>query len=452
MYRATAAALTALLAFEVNAQPVTLEQCVQRALYHNLDVHVAERGVDSSVADVKAARADRLPSVDATLLNLNRSRTGPSVRIQENPTGEIDRDTGQRIFQEQKTLIPAIDRNTYTVSTSLSYTIYDAGRRANTRRASQQNLKNSEENLTARRAEVVAGVKRGYFELLKAIELVQVQEQARRLSESQLEDAQVRLEVGSGTEVDVLRLQVALDNSLSQLINAEQQVVLAKTQLNHRIGADVTAPLEVAALAPEDWQVPVLEDSLPELVERALAVNPVALAAEAAVLASAFDLKANRASWYPRLDGSVSYSRNNEVFDRVVQDLDRNYRLNVGVSLTYNVFDGGLRQANIDRARAGLETSRLSAEKQRRDLALAIQTERLDLARLVKLSRLGERTVKLAEEDLRLAEERYRVGKARLLEVLDAQVNLTQVRGDLVRTRYDLKIAEAELVRLTGSR
>ena len=55
------------------------------------------------------------------------------------------------------------------------------------------------------------------------------------------------------------------------------------------------------------------------------------------------------------------------------------------------------------------------------------------------------------EEDLRLAEERYRVGKARLLEVLDAQVNLTQVRGDLVRTRYDLKIAEAELARLTGS-
>ena len=72
---------------------------------------------------------------------------------------------------------------------------------------------------------------------------------------------------------------------------------------------------------------------------------------------------------------------------------------------------------------------------------MAIQTERLELTRLQKQLRLGERTVKLAEEDLRLAEERYRVGKARLLEVLDAQVGLTEARGNLVRTRYDLILA-----------
>ena len=453
IYYRSAVVLVLLLAAPaaIGARPLTLEECIQRALRHNVDVHVAEQAVARSVADVKAARADRLPSIDATLLNINRSRTGPSVRIQENPTGEVDTATGQRIFREEKTLIPAIDRNSYALSTSANYTIYDAGRRRNARQASQSNLENSELGLRSRRSEVVTGIKRLYFELLKAIELVEVQVEAVHLSEKQLEDAQVRLEVGSGTKVDVLRLQVALDNAHSQLINAEQGVILAKAQLNHRMGAEVTAPLEVAELGQDEWQVTAGQDSLPALVEKAMRDNPNARGMAVAVVASEFDLQATRAAWYPRLGGNLSYSRNNEVFDRIVQDLDQNYRLNLGLNLTYNIFDGGIRQANIDRARATLETARMNAEQQRRDLALAIQIERLELTRLHKLSRLGERTVKLAEEDLRLAEERYRVGKARLLEVLDAQVGLTEARGNLVRTRYDLKIAEAELLRLTGS-
>jgi outer membrane protein len=435
----------------IAAQPLTLEQCIQRALHHNVDVRVAEQGVARSVADIKAASADRLPSVSATLFNFNRSRTGPSVRIQENPTGVVDPVTGQRVVQEEKTLIPAIERNSYSLSTSANYTIYDAGRRSNTRRASRRHLENSELGLTGRRAEVATAIKRNYFGILKALELVEVQQEALHLSEKQLEDAQVRLEVGSGTQVDVLRLQVALDNAQSHLIDAEQGVVLGKAQLNHRMGAEVTAPLEVAELGPDQWQVTVGQESLPALLEKAMRDNPNARGMAVAVVASEFDLQATRAAWYPRLGGNLSYSRNNEVFDRIVQDFDQNYRLNMGLNLTYNVFDGGLRQANIDRARASLETARVIAEQQRRDLALAIQTERLELTRLQKQLRLGERTVKLAEEDLRLAEERYRVGKARLLEVLDAQVGMTEARANLVRTRYDLKIAEAELLRLMGS-
>ena len=51
---------------------------------------------------------------------------------------------------------------------------------------------------------------------------------------------------------------------------------------------------------------------------------------------------------------------------------------------------------------------------------------------------------------LHLAEERYRVGKGTLLEALDAQVNFTEARSSLVRTRYDLAVADADLQRLLG--
>ena len=59
--------------------------------------------------------------------------------------------------------------------------------------------------------------------------------------------------------------------------------------------------------------------------------------------------------------------------------------------------------------------------------------------------------MELAQEDLRLAKERYRVGTGRLLEILDAQVGFIEGRSNLVRTRYDLEIAEAEPERLMGA-
>ena len=442
--------LMLLLNSSLAAQPLTLEECIGRALRQNVDVLVAEQSLRRSEADVKSARANRLPSADATLFGYVRSRTGPSVRIQENPTGEVDPETGQRIFQEEKTSIPGIDRNSYSVSASVSQTIYDAGRRTNAHRSAQHGLQGAENSFQGRRSEVVATVKRRYYDLLKAMELVEVQEESVKLSEKQLENARVRLEVGSGTEVDVLRLQVALENAQAQLINGQHGVILGQAQLNHVIGEEVGARLEVAQLKEVEPEIVAVPDSLLGLVGRAAERNPFLKSLRQSTVAAEYDLQVARGAWYPRLAGSLSYSRNNEVFDRVYQDLDQNYRLNIGVSMTYNVFDGGVRQASIDRSRVAVETARMNVRQQQRDIALAVETTYLELIRLEKLLRLGERTVRLAEEDLRLAEERYRVGKGRLLETLDAQVGFTEARSNLVRTRYDLKIAEADLERLVG--
>lgn len=442
--------LLALFPTLLQAQPLTLEECIARALDHNTDVRLSQQIVLRARANLKSVRADYLPSVNATLFGYSRSRTGSSVRIQENPTGEVDPETGQRILREESTLIPGIDRNSYSFSTSLNQTLYDAGRRANNYAAAQRDLTGSEYGFSSSQLDVTAQVKRRYFDLLKVRELVEVQEEAVMLSEKQLENARVRLEVGSGTEVDVLRLRVALDNARAQLINNEQSVIIARANLNHIMGASIRTPLKVVPLEEGQWNTPVLQDSLAPLIARAQQYNPNLLRLDQAALAAEHGIAAAHSAYRPRLGGNVSYSRNNEIFDSIYQDLNRNYRLNVGVSLTYNLFDGGIRRANVDRARTALETAKMNLEQQQREIALAVEVSHLELVRLEKILRLAESTVELAGEDLRLAQERYRVGKGRLLEALDAQVSFTEARSNLVRTRYDIKIAEADLERLVG--
>ena len=106
--------------------PLTLGQCIEIALAQNTDVRLAEEGLPRSHADAKSAYARRLPSISAGLLSYSRSRTGPSVRIQDNPAG-TDPVTGELSFVEEETRIPAVDRDNYSLSANLNHTIFDAG-------------------------------------------------------------------------------------------------------------------------------------------------------------------------------------------------------------------------------------------------------------------------------------------------------------------------------------
>ena len=59
-------------------------------------------------------------------------------------------------------------------------------------------------------------------------------------------------------------------------------------------------------------------------------------------------------------------------------------------------------------------------------------------------------TVEAAEEDLRVQQQRYAVGASTLLDVLTSQTQLNQARRDLIRARYDQRIAKAQLETLVG--
>ena len=59
-------------------------------------------------------------------------------------------------------------------------------------------------------------------------------------------------------------------------------------------------------------------------------------------------------------------------------------------------------------------------------------------------------TLAAAEEDLRVQQQRYAVGGSTLLDVLTSQTQLDQARRDLIRARYDQRVAKAQLEALVG--
>jgi outer membrane protein TolC len=136
--------------------------------------------------------------------------------------------------------------------------------------------------------------------------------------------------------------------------------------------------------------------------------------------------------------------------DSELQINDENSVWQYGLSLNFTVFDGLLTKSNIRRAEAQQLFSRRSVEVTRRQVLLAVRESYLDLEIARESIAVAEEAVRSSQEDLRFAQERYKIGEGTILDVIDAQVNLTRSRTDLVNATYDRRLAVSGLRNAIG--
>jgi len=122
----------------------------------------------------------------------------------------------------------------------------------------------------------------------------------------------------------------------------------------------------------------------------------------------------------------------------------------VKLSLSFPLFNQFQRESDVVVAGVALH----NAEAELRDTQLAARQALTD--GLGQYRAAGHRvasqvaTVEAAIEDLRVMSQRYGVGGSTLLDVLASQTQLDQARRDLIRARYDQRVAKARLEALVG--
>ncbi len=120
------------------------------------------------------------------------------------------------------------------------------------------------------------------------------------------------------------------------------------------------------------------------------------------------------------------------------------------VTLSWNIFDGGYRFADLDERRAKLRELRFNREQAliaaRQELAKArteVAASELSLA-------AGRKTLRLAKENLEIVEKQYQLGAAPQTTVTDAELQYMQARISEVTSRLRLALARVALVKSAG--
>ena len=293
-------------------------------------------------------------------------------------------------------------------------------------------------------------VRTRFYDVLLAREQITVQEQNVKLLKEQLQTVKNRFDAGTVSNFEVLRAEVELANAQPELIRARNRQRTSIDALRHAVGySNVTR--ENLRKIPEflgtlDF-TPVSYD-LQKALDDARANRPDLLRLEKLALARESGVRIQQAGYLPTLDLVGGYGINKfSTSNRFRDSLDGWI---VGVQSNWAIFDGRSTAGKVAQARSQLNQARLTFNEQVLSIEVEVRSALSSLQEATELAEAAQKVVTQAEESLRLANARYNAGTATQLDVLQAQVALTQSRTNQLAANYSYNVAVASVRKAIG--
>jgi outer membrane protein TolC len=323
---------------------------------------------------------------------------------------------------------------------TLRQLLFDFNHTVDTVREARHRESAADAALLSTERDLVRGVKRAFYDCVRADRLVTVNQSGVKNRRGHLETALTRFKHGVGLAADALNAQRDLALDIQRLTRARTDASIARVLLNVQMGTDPRTPL---AIRPAS-EPPLPSNDAQTLFNLALEHRSELIQGRATVASREAALRAATTSSAPTVAGVLEYTGQDNRF------YPQSLTYTAAVQVNWPLFDGGAARGRVEQARANLEEARsdLKASRQRvlSDVAQAWLNERDAEMRLAT----GQATLGSAEESLRIAETRFRVGLGLYLEVEDAQAALLRVRTDLVNLQSDVDVARANLWHAIG--
>lgn len=332
----------------------------------------------------------------------------------------------------------------YNVGMSASLQLFAGGQRLFALRQARVREDAAEVSLSAGEYTVLLDVKQRFFDVLAARESGAAARAQLVEAEQQRRDALSRYRARSASRSDSLRAEIQVNNARLAVMESANALRLADASLTRSVGTPYSVTASDTALPAVPLELD--EGTLLALAEEGPAVREARSALEAARIG-------RRIAWTDYLPAlSLGYSRGgsgtSESFSLSTDDYSYNGSLRL--SMSFPLFDQFQREEQVVVARV----AELNAEAMLRDARLAARASLVEITGAFRSAteRIAVQagTVAAAEEDLRVQRQRYGLGAATLLDVLTSVTLVDQARRDLIRARYDQRVALARLEALVG--
>jgi outer membrane protein TolC len=409
---------------------------------------------------VAEARQDTLPTVTLAEALKQATRLDPDyVRA----LGQIDNAEWSRRAARLAFIVPAItaelDATKYSVdffnvgtgqpqSSAVnsrlvgSYELFSWGK-FTALSASKAELEGAEAGELEQRFRTAFLVESDFYGVLAAQELTRVSEERLRRAEEQLAVGRARVLSGAAVQSDSLQLVLEVTRARIDLTRQGAALRVSQLQLGRRIGADGPVSAARADTIPPA-ELPV---ALPAAVSEALQQGPQYRVARANERQANALLRGRRGEYLPTL----TLSGGNFTFDSKFFPTARDVQ-SITLTVSLPIWDLGNREIGITQARVNRDVARAIRADLERGAARDV-TEAYEAYRTARITvDLSGAAVAAATENFRVQDARYRAGATTILELLDAQISLTQAQADLVQANYSTRLALAGLEAILGRR
>lgn len=282
-----------------------------------------------------------------------------------------------------------------------------------------------------------------YYNVLAAGELDRVARDRLRRAREQLAVARARVTSGAAVSTDSLRLRLEMTRAQVSQLNQASVLRVSRLELGRRIGA--AGPVDAAPL--DSTPAPELPIALADAITQAAAQGPSYRIAAAQERAASATYRWYLGQYLPH--ATLTWA--GIAFDnRFLPTGAKFSQLSLGIS--FPLWDNLRRETVVSQARVNRNVARAIRD----DMTRAVQHDVTAAYDAYVTSRatldLAVEGVSVARETFRVQQARYSSGATTILDLLEAEVNLSLAEADLVQARYGWRLALSGLETILGKR
>ncbi len=458
---------------------LTLADALVLARRNNPDLQKAINSRRTAAANSRAASGAFLPSLSTNF--------GGGYR------------EGRQTFFQGQGFGSTNDQLSTDISASANLSLSMAA--VNDRRASRANQDATESDIRAAEQRLRNDVTIQYLTALQQLARAQLQDTLLATTEAQLQLAQARLAVGSGTQLDVQRAEVTHGQQRVAALNAHNQASIEMVRLYQQIGMPPVLDTRLDSSLPSTPSV-----SLADVLDNARRGNPSLDASRTREQSTRRSLASARSAYIPSLSLSASISgftnrytdtdvlirqgmnsvssqqasciRSEEVRARIgldnmlsvcremsftpaaeqaIRDAQAKYPFNfsrnpynISASFSLPIFNGFRREQQIEQATVQQRNAEQDVRIQELRITADVTAAYLQLNNAIQTVAMQETNARTARTALALAQERYRAGAINIVDLMQARGDYERAEGDRINSTYDVQRAFTALESAVG--
>lgn len=407
---------------------LTYEQAIAAALKNNFDIRLAANQSEILNLENNLGNAGFLPSLDV------------------NAGGNAARNTTRQEFSNgQSVNRPGVVSSGINAGAYVSYTLFDGWKMFATKERLRLLAEQGELSFKLQIESVLEQVTLAYYQVVRQEQLIRGIRAAMDVSQERIHLAEKKLQMGSGSNVEVLQAKLDLNAQKSNLI--QQQSLLGEfrknlVQLMQWEGSRGFMVDSVFAFDPVE--------SMDAIRTRLEQRNRSLLSAQKGIRIMQQQQREIRSQFYPRLSVNNGYAFGRNQSTAGFALFNQNIGNTIGFNFTWNVFNGWKTRKQLRVADLQLKNKVMEADQVKSNLYSAADMAYLRWLGDREVLELEEANIQLAEQSLFIMRERMKLGLGNYLEVKESQSSYEAAITRLVTARYNLKETETRLKRLTG--
>lgn len=404
--------LLSVTAVWANPVDITLSESVALALKNNPSIKIANADKEKAKWSITEAEGAKLPSL--------------SLGSSYSESGGAQGNAGN---------------GSWANSVRLNWQLYSGGRTESQISQAELGLKIADLGTEKTKQQVQLDTTTAYYNVLQARNSVQVSRDTVANLRQHLVNVQAKYQAGAVAKSDLLRSEVELANAEQNLTKAQNALDLAVVSLNNLMGLQQDTELALQDALSETADSRTLE----ECIESALAKRPEIKQVDANIAIAEESMDIARSSRLPSVNLSGSSSWN----DSLVPESSKNH-WSANLSASWNLFDGGVTKAKVQAADTGVQKAKEQARQTSDNVQTEVRQAYLSMQEAAKRIETTKSAVAKGEEDLTISQAKYNAGMGTNIEVIDAQLALTQAKNNFTQALYDYNVGKAKLDKAIG--